>query len=111
MPQPNKDTTSLENLRPISLLNVNYKILTKAIAKRLEKVLPKIVCPDQIGYVKNRYISENVRLILDIMSYTGETNLQGLALFIDFKEALDPIEWSFLIDTLNTFNFGPDIQT
>ena len=37
IPKPNKDTTSLENLRPISLLNVDYKILTKAIAKRLEK--------------------------------------------------------------------------
>jgi len=43
IPKPNKDTTSLENLRPISLLNVDYKILTKTIAKRLEKVLPKLV--------------------------------------------------------------------
>lgn len=37
IPKPNKDTTSLENLRPISLLNVDYKILTKAIAKRLSE--------------------------------------------------------------------------
>ena len=69
IPKPNKDTTSLENLRPISLLNVDYKILTKTIAKRLEKVLPKIINPDQTGYVKGRYIGENVRLILDIMSF------------------------------------------
>ena len=50
-----KDTSLLENLRPISLLNVDYKILTKVIAKRLEKLLPKIVNPDQTGYVKGRY--------------------------------------------------------
>ena len=42
IPKKNKDKTLLENLRPISLLNVDYKILTKSIAKRLEKVLPKI---------------------------------------------------------------------
>ena len=50
-----KDTSLLENLRPISLLNVDYKILTKVIAKRLEKLLPKIINPDQTGYVKGRY--------------------------------------------------------
>ena len=110
IPKPNKDTTSLENLRPISLLNVDYKILTKAIAKRLEKVLPKIINPDQTGYVKNRYIGENVRLILDIMSNTEEKNLPGAALFIDFRKAFDTIEWNFLTDTLNNFNFGADIQ-
>jgi len=107
--KPNKDTTSLENLRPISLLNVDYKILTKTIAKRLEKVLPKIINPDQTDYVKGRYIGENVRLILDIMSYTDEKNVPGVALFIDFRKAFDTIEWDFLIDTLNKFNFGPNV--
>ena len=70
IPKPNKDTTLLNNLRPTSLLNTDYKILTKVIAKRLEKVLPKIINLDQTGYAKNRYIGENVRFISDIMSYT-----------------------------------------
>ena len=61
IPEKNKDKTSLENLRPISLLNVDYKILTKTIAKRIEKVLPNIINVDQTGYVKGRYISENIR--------------------------------------------------
>jgi len=60
IPKPNKDTALLDNLRPISLLNTDYKILTKAIAKRLEKVLPKEINPDQTGYIKNRYIGENI---------------------------------------------------
>ena len=110
IPKPNKDATSLENLRPISLLNVDYKILTKTIAKRLEKVLPKIINPDQTGYVKGRYIGENVRLISDIMSYTNEKNMPGVALFIDFRKAFDTIEWDFLSDTLSKFNFGPDVK-
>ena len=66
----NKDKTLLENLRPISPLNVDYKILTKVIAKRLEKVLPKIINSDQTGYIKGRFIGENVRLIQDVIFHT-----------------------------------------
>ena len=88
IPKPNKDTTSLENLRPISLLNVDYKILTKAIAKRLEKFLPKIINPDQTGYVKQRYIGENVRLILDLMSYTEEKNCLELLFLLTLEKLL-----------------------
>ena len=54
-----KDKTILENLRPISLLNVDYKILTKVISKRIEKVLPVLINPDLTGYVKGRHIGEN----------------------------------------------------
>ena len=111
IPKPNKDNTLLDNLRPISLLNVaDYKILTKVITKRLEKVLPKIINPDQTGYVKERYIGENVRLILDIMSYTEENNIPGVALFLDFRKAFDTIEWDFINNMLKKFDFGPDIQ-
>ena len=110
IPKPNKDATSLENLRPISLLNVDYKIITKTIAKRLEKVLPKIINRDQTGYAKGRHIGENVHLISDIMSHTNEKNMPGVALFIDFRKAFDTIEWDFLSDTLSKFNFGPDVK-
>lgn len=83
-------------MRPISLLNVDYKILTKVIAKRLEKVPPKIINPDQTGYVKGRYIGENVRLIQDIMFYTKRTNVPGIAIFLDFRKAFDSIGWEYL---------------
>ena len=99
----------LENLRPISLLNVDYKIVTKAIAKRLKKLLPSIINPDQTGYVKGRYIGENVRLIQDIIEHTNLTGKKGIALFLDFKKAFDSIEWPYLKAAINFFNFGPDI--
>ena len=75
IPKKNKDKTLLENLRPVSLLNTDYKILTKTIAKRLEKVLPKIINSDQTGYVKGRFIGENVRLIQDVMFFTAYTKI------------------------------------
>ena len=49
IPKKNKDKTLLENLPPISLQNVDCKILTKSTVKRLEKVLPKIINSDQTG--------------------------------------------------------------
>jgi len=110
IPKKSKDKTIRENLRPISLLNVDYKILTKVIAKRIEKVLPTLINPDQTGYVKGRYIGENVRLIYHLMHYTDNLNQNGIAIFLDFKKAFDSIEWNYLLETLHLFNFGTDIQ-
>ena len=90
-----RDKTILEKLRPISLLNVDYKILTKVIAKRIEKVFPTLINPDQTGYVKGRYIGENVRLIYDLMHYTDKLNQKGITIFRDFKTAFDSIEWNY----------------
>ena len=106
IPKKNKDKSLLENLRPISPLNIDYKSLTKVIAKRFEKVLPKIINPNQTGYIKGRFIGENVRLIQDIMFYTKQEEKPGIAIFIDFRKAFDTVEWDYLKAMLQMFNFG-----
>ena len=83
----NKDKSLLENLQPISLLNVDYKILTKSIAKRLEQVLPKIINSDQTGYIKGRFIGENVRLLQDVMFQNRRKN-SVLPYFLTFEKRL-----------------------
>ena len=60
----------LTNWRPITLLNVDYKILARLIAKRIEPKLPTLIHTDQTGFVKGRFIGQNVRLLNDIMEYT-----------------------------------------
>ena len=110
VPKKDKPTNLLSNLRPISLLNTDYKIATKAIAKRLEAILPHVINSDQTGYIKGRYIGENVRLISDIISYTATQNLPGLPVFLDFEKAFDSIEWNFLFKVLEKLNFGPDFK-
>ena len=73
IPKKNKDKSLLENLRPISLLNIDYKILTKSTAKRSEKTdSSKTHKSNQTGYVKGRFIGENVRLIQDVMFHTKQ---------------------------------------
>ncbi|KAL9978028.1 hypothetical protein ACROYT_G015505 [Oculina patagonica] len=98
--------TDLTNWRPISLLNIDYKILTKILALRLEKYLPKLIHGDQTGFVKGRYIGQNIRLMSDLMEDLDQKNLSGIFLFIDFEKAFDTLEWSFILDTLKVFNFG-----
>ena len=80
----NKDTLLLKNWRPITLLDIDYKIATKCIAKRLEKVLSTLIDRDQTGCVKNRFIGENVRLIFDVIELYEKKNLPGLVTFCRF---------------------------
>lgn len=107
LPKKNKDTLLLKNWRLITLLNIDYKIATKCMAKRLEKILPMLINRDQTGYVKNRFIGENIRLISDVIESYEEKNLPGMLLFIDFEKAFDSLEWNFLFKVLEVMNFGP----
>ena len=65
IPKKDKDIHYLKNWRPVSLLDTDYKILTKALAQKLQKVMGTIVNEDQVGYIKGRYIGEAIRTIED----------------------------------------------
>ena len=62
IPKPNKDPLFIDNWRPISLLNIDYKIFASIIAKRLKNVLDPIIDEVQSGFMRNRHISNNIRL-------------------------------------------------
>ena len=85
----------LSNWRPITLINVDYKIATKALAKRLQNVISSVIDSDQTGYIKGRYIGENVRLIEDVLRYTEIKNIPGLLLLLDFSKVFDNIDTFF----------------
>ena len=74
IPKGTNDKRELKNWRPISLLNVDYKILAKVLANRLQKVISRIISPDQVGYLKGRYIGDNIRAMLDILEITKIKN-------------------------------------
>ena len=97
----------IKNWRPISLINVDAKIISKVLAKRLEKVLPVIIHADQDAFVKGRSIFDAVRTIDDMVDYTKRNNLSGFLIAIDFEKAFDTLDFNFLIRTLHKFNFGP----
>ena len=65
-----KDPRFINNLRPISLLDVPYKIFTKANAARLGKVIKICISGDQTSFIKGPFIGENIQLILDLINGT-----------------------------------------
>ena len=102
-----KDKTLLKNWRPITLLNMDYKIFTKVLAERIKQILPNIIHHNQVGYVKNRNILDNIRTVADILHYTKVYGDSGVLVCIDFRKAFDSVSWDFMFETLGHFNFGP----
>ena len=106
IPKKDKNRLFLKNWRPITLLNVDYKILTKVLGNRLLEVLPHLIHDDQTGYIKGRFIGCNIRLIEDVMFYTEKNDIPGIILNVDFEKAFDSLNWNFIIKSLEAFNFG-----
>ena len=102
------DIKDLKNWRPISLLNVDYKICSKSITLRLSKVLDSIVDPDQTCSIPGRSISSNLILLRDTLDYIEQTNETGVLVSLDQEKAFDRVNRSFLMDLLKLFGFGPD---
>ena len=109
-PKPGKDLSSIKNWRPITLLNIDYKILSSAIANRFKKVLPTIISDTQKGFLKNRFIGENTRLLYDLLLETEKQQIPGLLLLVDFKKAFDSLSWSFIHKVLEHYKFGKNMQ-
>ena len=109
IPKKDADSSLIKNWRPISLLNCDYKIAAKAIANRLEKILPKVIDNDQTGFLKGRFIGENLRLIDSIINFAAVKKIPGLLLFLDFEKGFDTVEWAFVQKTFKCYNFGPSL--
>ena len=101
------DAKSLKNWTPISLLNVDYKICSKALSLRLAKVLQFIISPDQTCSVPGRKISSKLHALRDILDYIDRTNETGILLSLDQEKVFDRVNRVFLINLLEHFGFGP----
>lgn len=98
-----KDLTDPTNFRPISLINVDCKILSKILAARLETVLPRIVHKDQVGFIKHRSSADNVRRLLHLMWANKNNPKPVVIISLDAQKAFDRVEWSFLFTALSKF--------
>ena len=110
LPQKNNDVRFLKNWRPISLLYTKYKIMTKCIATRLKNNLIKIINKSQSGFIKGRYIGDNIRSLLEVIDLAEEENLSCIVLSIDFEKAFDTISLKLKNKYLSFFNFGESFQ-
>ena len=101
------DRNELGNYRPITLTNTDYKIFTKALAVRLQKVIKTIISEDQIGFVKGRNIAFHLRLFDDLAKFLNKTNGIGTLTVLDFSNTLSK---RCIAEALDIFNFGPHFE-
>jgi hypothetical protein len=104
------DRLETKNYRPISLLNVDYKIATRAISGRLLGVIGSIVGYDQTCGIPGRTISENLMLMRDLIEYADRADIPLALLSLDQEKAFDRVDWAFLQRILHTFGFGDSFR-
>ena len=71
--KPGKDATECSSYRPISVLNLDYKIFTTILAKRIENIIPELIDTDQTGFVKNRQTHDNIRRAFNLIHHMKST--------------------------------------
>ena len=87
---------NLASWRPVTLLNTDYKILAKALARRLNTVLTKLIAYDQSG-IKGGNVGTIIRTTDDVINYTNSKRLPGLLVAVDFTKAFDTISKKLIL--------------
>lgn len=106
IPKKGKDTLDPANYRPISLINLDHKILTKSLSIRLNKYITEIIHIDQTGFIPGRPSFGNVRRLLNLLYSDCIDNKEAAILTLDAHKAFDSIEWNYLFYVLKLFGFG-----
>ncbi|KAI8478588.1 hypothetical protein Bbelb_436860 [Branchiostoma belcheri] len=101
------DPLNPANKRPISLLNVDYKIFSKALANRLKDVIGTVVHTDQSCGIPGRSIDDSVCLLRDIVEYVNGTESSCVLIALDQEKAFDRVSHDFMAKVLNKLGFGP----
>jgi len=92
----------INQFRPIGLCNVAYKLVTKVLVHRLQKILPNLISPSQSSFVPGRQISDNIVIMQEALhSMRRKRGSRGfMAIKLDLEKAYDRLNWQFIRDTL-----------
>jgi len=106
LPKDGKDTSDIKNWRPITLSNCDAKIITKAIAIKISKVLESIIDISQTAYVPGRSITDNLRANAFYKNYCKKNNVNAALISLDAKKAFDSVNHKYIEETLKAYGFG-----
>ena len=102
-----KDTTLIENYRPITLLNSDYKLQTKALTLQLVDDIKQMIHQDQAGFIPGRSIFSHIRLTRTMTKFAEITEENGAVVALDQEKAYDKIMHQYLWKTMEAFNMPP----
>jgi hypothetical protein len=89
------DADVIQKFRPICLLNVSYKILTKILAIRLGLIIHKVIIDTQTAFIKDRFIMEGIAILHETIHEIHHKKMAGVLFKIDFEKAHDKVNWAF----------------
>ena len=100
-----KDADSFDRFRSSSLCNIEYKIITKIMARRLKGILPHIIQENQGGFIKGRRIWDNIILVKDAIHFILKNGKKGMVVNIELANAFDRVSHPFLLNVMERYGF------
>ncbi|XP_022014901.2 uncharacterized protein LOC110914417 [Helianthus annuus] len=101
-----RDPSGLGDYRPISLVGVVNKVISKILANRLKKVLGSVISINQSAFLGGRFILDGPLIINEVCSWLKKSKRKAFLFKIDFEKAYDNINWSFVVDVFRQIGFG-----
>nr|GEX31625.1 RNA-directed DNA polymerase, eukaryota, reverse transcriptase zinc-binding domain protein [Tanacetum cinerariifolium] len=95
----------VNDFRPISLIEIQYKIIAKLLALRLARIVDTVVSVEHTAFIKGRQILNGPLLVNELVDWYKKKKKKMVILKIDFEKAFDSISWDYLDNMLEFVNF------
>lgn len=93
--------SSISDFIPISCCNSSYKVISKALVRRLKLILPQVILPNQTAFIKGHLLIENTLLVSEIVQgYHKRGGPKRITIKVDIAKAFDTLRWDFLFQCL-----------